>query len=191
MLKLVSLLVALSVLCVASARDDGLRKPPMGWMSWEKFGCQKDCVAHPDTCISAALFQQQAAKLVSLGFKDAGYDRLDVDDCYMDRRCANASEVGCARAGDLRADENRFPGGVPALSTKIHGMGLKFGVYNDVGPGTCAGNPGLNVSIDGASDAQLKRDTQLMANEWKVRGRPPLLLAVLPLLLLTPSPSSD
>ena len=59
-------------------------------------------------------------------------------------------------------------GGISALSAKIHGMGLKFGVYNDVGPGTCAGNPGLNVSIDGSSDAQLKRDVALMADKWKI-----------------------
>lgn len=59
-------------------------------------------------------------------------------------------------------------GGIPALSAKIHSLGLKFGVYNDVGRGTCAGNPGLNVSMDSSSDAQLRRDVDLMANKWKI-----------------------
>ena len=59
-------------------------------------------------------------------------------------------------------------GGIPALSAKIHSMGLKFGVYNDVGRGTCAGNPGLNVSMDSSSDAQLQRDVTLMAHKWQI-----------------------
>ena len=59
-------------------------------------------------------------------------------------------------------------GGIPALSAKIHSMGLKFGVYNDVGRGTCAGNPGLNVSMDSSSDAQLQRDVALMAHKWQI-----------------------
>lgn len=25
--------------------------PPMGWLSWEIFGCQTDCIKHPKTCI--------------------------------------------------------------------------------------------------------------------------------------------
>jgi len=161
----------------------------VGWMSWERFGCQKDCSAHPTTCISAALFEAQAKNLVSKGFLAAGYNRLNIDDCYMDSRDPDTN--------DLRADRRRFPGlslavvgcwllvvgcwgwqthtvchtltgGIPALSANIHGLGLKFGVYNDVGRGTCAGNPGLNVSMDSSSDAQLKRDVALMASRWKI-----------------------
>ena len=49
--------------CTARARDDGLRLPPMGWMSWERYGCQKDCAGHPDACINAALFEAQAQAL--------------------------------------------------------------------------------------------------------------------------------
>eukprot|EP00035_Acanthoeca_spectabilis_P040106 m.490154 g.490154 ORF g.490154 m.490154 type:complete len:131 (-) comp98628_c0_seq1:264-656(-) len=70
----------------------------------------------------------------------------------------------------LMADPGRFPGGIAALSEKIHKLGLKFGVYNDIGRTTCAGNPGLNVSDvdDVTADAQLKRDCDLMANVWKI-----------------------
>ena len=130
--------------------------------SWERYGCQKDCVAHPDSCISANLFETQAQLLVSKGFKDKGYNRIDIDDCFMDKRDPTTNA--------LRADETRFPGGIPALSKKIHGMGLLFGVYNDIGPGTCAGNPGLNVSAvpDERADAQLQRDVDLFANEWQI-----------------------
>lgn len=131
-------------------------------MSWERFGCQRDCDENPSDCISAALFEQQAAAIVSKGFLAAGYNRVDIDDCYQTSRDPATN--------DLRADPIRFPGGMAALSAKIHAMGLKFGVYNDIGSTTCAGDPGLNVSgsADAATDAQLKRDVELMANTWKI-----------------------
>lgn len=32
--------------------DNGLaRTPPMGWLSWERFGCEQDCDVDPDNCI--------------------------------------------------------------------------------------------------------------------------------------------
>ena len=148
--------------CTARARDDGLRLPPMGWMSWERYGCQKDCAGRPDACINAALFEAQAQALVDSGLRDAGYDRIDIDDCYM----APRDPV----TGNLRADPARFPGGIRALADKVHGMGLKLGVYNDIGPGTCAGDPGLNVSAvpDARADARLARDVRVMTEEWRI-----------------------
>lgn len=36
--------------------DNGLAKtPPMGWMSWERFMCNVDCVNYPDDCIRFVL----------------------------------------------------------------------------------------------------------------------------------------
>lgn len=32
--------------------NNGLaRTPPMGWLSWERFGCEQDCDVDPDNCI--------------------------------------------------------------------------------------------------------------------------------------------
>lgn len=45
-------------------------------------------------------------------------------------------------SGKLEADPKRFPGGISALVTKIHKLGLKFGITTDRGPSTCAGLPG-------------------------------------------------
>jgi len=134
----------------------------MGWMSWERFGCQKDCTDFPDECISAKLFEDMANQLTATGLKAAGYNRIDIDDCYLAKRDPVTN--------DLVADPDRFPGGITALSDKLHEQGFKFGVYNDIGRTTCAGNPGLNVSEadDPVADAQLKRDCEVMANEWKI-----------------------
>jgi len=37
---------------VAQSLDNGLaRTPPMGWLTWERFGCNTDCENDPDNCI--------------------------------------------------------------------------------------------------------------------------------------------
>lgn len=34
------------------AMDNGLmRTPPMGWLAWERFRCDTDCLNDPDNCI--------------------------------------------------------------------------------------------------------------------------------------------
>ena len=51
----------------------------MGWMSWEIFRCEVDCEAHPDTCISEALYKGQADALATGGFIKAGYTGIHMD----------------------------------------------------------------------------------------------------------------
>ena len=47
-----SLVVLLFVPALAWALDNGLaRTPPMGWLSWERFRCNIDCVNDPNNCI--------------------------------------------------------------------------------------------------------------------------------------------
>lgn len=46
--------VALLLIAVplASTLDNGLAlKPPMGWISWQRFRCVIDCEQYPDDCI--------------------------------------------------------------------------------------------------------------------------------------------
>ena len=40
------------------------------------------------------------------------------------------------------ADHIKFPHGMKYVSDYIHSKGLKFGMYSDSGPLTCAGYPG-------------------------------------------------
>ncbi len=97
--------------------------PPMGWNSWNKFGCN----------ISEATLRAQADALVSTGMRDAGYVYLVVDDCWHGARDAH---------GDIQPDPVRFPSGIKALADYVHGKGLKFGIYSDAGAGTCQDKPG-------------------------------------------------
>ena len=45
--------------------------PPMGWNSWNKFGCN----------VSEQLLMEAADAMVASGMKDAGYQYIVVDDC--------------------------------------------------------------------------------------------------------------
>ncbi|XP_046394903.1 alpha-N-acetylgalactosaminidase-like isoform X2 [Ischnura elegans] len=116
--------------------ENGLaRTPPMGWMSWERFRCNTDCMAYPDECISDKLFREIADAMSSDGYADVGYEYLIIDDCWLaHNRDAN---------GKLQPDASRFPNGMLDLSDYIHSKGLKFGLYEDYGNFTCAGYPGI------------------------------------------------
>lgn len=58
----------------------------------------------------------------------------NIDDCWS-QQSRNGS-------GYLVPDASKWPNGIPAVVDKIHGMGLKFGLYGDAGIETCAGHPG-------------------------------------------------
>ena len=48
--------VALCLIYNVSALENGLaRTPPMGWLAWERFRCNIDCVNDPENCIRLAL----------------------------------------------------------------------------------------------------------------------------------------
>ena len=47
--------------------------PPMGWNSWNKFGCN----------IDEQLIEQTADAMVSSGMRLAGYQYVNIDDCWM------------------------------------------------------------------------------------------------------------
>ena len=97
--------------------------PPMGWNSWNKFGCN----------VSADMIKGMADAMVKSGMKDAGYQYVVIDDCWQ---VARDSE------GNIVPDPQRFPDGIKPLADYVHSLGLKFGIYSDAGSKTCAGRPG-------------------------------------------------
>jgi alpha-galactosidase len=107
-----------------SQKFDGLAKtPPMGWNSWNKFGCD----------VSEKLIREAADAMVNSGMKDAGYTYVVIDDCWHGERDS---------LGFIHPDPKRFPSGMKALADYIHSKGLKFGIYSDAGWKTCGGKPG-------------------------------------------------
>ena len=45
------LYICVSIGCVYSLENGLARTPPMGWLSWERFRCNTDCVNDPHNCI--------------------------------------------------------------------------------------------------------------------------------------------
>ena len=97
--------------------------PPMGWNSWNHYGCN----------IDETLIRRTADAIVASGLRDAGYVHVNLDDCWHGERDAQ---------GMIQPDPQRFPSGMKALGDYLHERGLKFGIYSDAGEKTCAGRPG-------------------------------------------------
>jgi len=116
---------AVLVASEARALDNGLaRTPPMGWNSWNKFGCSG---------LNETVVKQMADAMVNSGLKGAGYQYVNLDDCWQSSRTS---------AGVIVADASKFPSGIQALADYVHAEGLKLGVYTDAGTATCQGRPG-------------------------------------------------
>jgi alpha-galactosidase len=115
--------------------------PPMGWSSWYHFGCG----------IDEALIKRTGQALVANGMAAAGYRFVNVDDCWM-RHKRDAD-------GNLIPSPTRFPTGIIGLSSFVHGLRLKLGIYLDTGIATCTGFPG--------SQGHFRQDARAIA-AWEV-----------------------
>lgn len=100
-----------------------VRKPPMGWNSWNTFASN----------INEQLIFDTADRMVADGYLDAGYEYLVIDDCWSLR------ERG--EDGRIIPDPEKFPHGMKAVADYVHSKGLKFGMYSCCGSLTCAGYP--------------------------------------------------
>jgi len=115
--------MALSNSALAQKFDGLALTPPMGWNSWNKFGCDVD----------ERMIREIAEAMVASGMRDAGYRYLVIDDCWEGKRDS---------LGFIHPDPQRFPSGMKALGDFIHSQGLKFGIHSCAGDKTCAGREG-------------------------------------------------
>jgi alpha-galactosidase len=98
--------------------------PPMGFNNWGRFMCD----------LNETLFTTTADTMVSSGLLAAGYNRLNLDDCWMQyKRAPN---------GSLQTNTTLFPRGLPWLAEYVKSRGFHFGIYQDSGNLTCGGYPG-------------------------------------------------
>ncbi|NED12525.1 alpha-galactosidase [Streptomyces sp. SID9124] len=102
--------------------------PPMGFNNWNSTHCRAE--------FNEAMVEGIADIFVEKGLKDAGYEYVNLDDCWaMPQRDAE---------GKLEADPVRFPHGIKAVADYVHSKGLKLGIYTSAGTKTCdsVGLPG-------------------------------------------------
>lgn len=115
--------------------------PPMGWNNWSYYMCD----------LNEKIVLDNARALVQTGLARKGYRTVTLDDCWMSRQRDTR--------GRLVADRTKFPHGMAHLGQQLHRMGLKFGIYTDVGTLTCEKFPG--------SLGHFQQDAEQFAR-WKV-----------------------
>ncbi|KAF1986732.1 glycoside hydrolase family 27 protein [Aulographum hederae CBS 113979] len=120
----VALLGAAPSAALVRPNDVG-RLPALGWNSWNAFNCD----------INEEKFLTAAQKMIDLGFKDAGYEYVNIDDCW------SIKDHRDEKTKRMIPDPERFPEGISGTANKIHDMGLKIGIYSSAGTKTCAGYP--------------------------------------------------
>jgi alpha-galactosidase len=140
--------------------------PPMGWSSWNAF--QMD--------IDEAKVTGIAQRLVDTGLASKGYRYVNIDDgWFMKRR---------ERDGRLIIRTTTFPsarvagGGDPSfkpLTDRIHRMGLKAGIYTDLGRNTCSqaySTDPLNLPVGDVAEREvgiyghIDQDLHLFFHDW-------------------------
>ncbi|MGA3286968.1 MAG: glycoside hydrolase family 27 protein [Bacteroidota bacterium] len=121
---IVAILMIFMICTLNAQKFNGLAlTPPMGWNSWNTFGCNVD----------EALIREIADAIVVSGMKGAGYTYVVIDDGWHGKRDS---------LGFIHPNPQRFPSGMKALSDYVHSKGLKFGIYSCAGEKTCNGYPG-------------------------------------------------
>ncbi|KAI0085182.1 glycoside hydrolase [Irpex rosettiformis] len=130
--------IAASAPTVGPSKQVG-KLPALGWNSWNAYGCN----------INETKVLNAAQQIVSLGLQKAGYQYVNIDDCWsvMTRDPTTKRIV---------PDPNKFPNGIDGVATHVHALGLKFGIYSDAGTATCAGFPGSlgNEVLDATTFAE-------------------------------------
>eukprot|EP00826_Nyctotherus_ovalis_P062907 TRINITY_DN9182_c0_g3_i1.p1 TRINITY_DN9182_c0_g3~~TRINITY_DN9182_c0_g3_i1.p1 ORF type:complete len:389 (+),score=79.14 TRINITY_DN9182_c0_g3_i1:95-1261(+) len=110
------------ILFVASvlALDNGLGlTPPLGFNTWNHFGCN----------INETIIYDTIDAIVNLGLRELGYIYVNIDDCWMEKSRGHNDE--------LVYDRKRFPNGIKVLADYAHQQGLKLGIYSSAGALTC------------------------------------------------------
>eukprot|EP01064_Diplonema_japonicum_P004283 TRINITY_DN1279_c0_g2_i1.p1 TRINITY_DN1279_c0_g2~~TRINITY_DN1279_c0_g2_i1.p1 ORF type:complete len:890 (+),score=242.98 TRINITY_DN1279_c0_g2_i1:48-2672(+) len=109
-----------------------IQSPPMGFNSWNFYHCNID-----EVTVKAVI-----DVMVSNGMQAAGYEYVNIDDCWQVARMPN---------GTIIPDPVRFPSGMKALADYAHSKGMKFGVYTAQTQYTCQNRPGAykHEMIDG------------------------------------------
>ena len=114
-------LIVIAPVAMAQKFSGLANTPQMGWNSWNKFGCN----------VSEQLIRETADAMVSSGMKDAGYQYVNIDDCWHGERDAQ---------GFIQANAERFPSGMKALADYVHARGLKLGKPAAAGQAAAAMN---------------------------------------------------
>ena len=103
--------------------------PPMGWNSWNAFASAVD-----ETKVMGS-----AQRIVDSGLSRKGYRYINLDDGWAARRRLSDGHlmIRADKFPSTATGNNDTPSFKP-FTDKLHSMGLKAGIYSDMGRNTCA-----------------------------------------------------
>lgn len=148
------------------ASGGGALTPPMGWNSWNAFQTEVD----EDKVMGAASI------LVDSGLAKLGYDYVNLDDGWWFKRRLSD--------GRMQIRTNIFPSAATGgpnetsfkpFTDKLHAMGLKAGIYTDIGRNACSQaydlhSPnlpqGTTAEREVGLDGHIKQDIDLYFKDW-------------------------
>ena len=104
------------------------RTPPMGWNSWNAFRTEVD----------EAKVLGAARAMVDSGLSRLGYTYVNIDDGWWLRRRQTDGRLeirtGIFPSAHVEGQDSSFR----AYTDTLHGMGLKAGIYTDIGRNACS-----------------------------------------------------
>ena len=84
--------------------------------------------------LNESVFVETAHAMVNNGLLAAGYNRINLDDCW--------SSMERAANGSMQWNTEKFPHGLPWLTNYLKNLGFEPGIYTDAGNLSCGGYPG-------------------------------------------------
>ena len=135
--------------------------PVMGWSSWSflREGA------------NASEVEAEASALVSTGLSGAGYRYVNVDDGWYE--CPGSQGPNVDAYGRWVVDTSKYPSiasenGIAAVAAYVHGLGLKFGIYET--PGISRQAVTENTPVLGTSYTAREIATNLRENNYNCGG---------------------
>lgn len=112
----------------SAAKELRVPPPPMGWSSWNSFSNR----------VNSQIVMEQAKALVSSGLAQRGYRYVNIDEgWWLGKRDREGNIVVSPDQWPAIAPEERA-GDMANIVRYIHGLGLKAGIYTDVGEDGCS-----------------------------------------------------
>ena len=140
--------------------------PPMGWNSWNAFHTQ----------IDEAKLVGSAQAIVDFGLRDLGYRYINIDDGWWQKRRQPDGRM-VVRTSIFPSAKGASPEDTSfrLLVDRLHAMGLKAGIYSDIGRNACSqGYPSPDSLLPTGTVAErevglyehLNQDMKLYFQEW-------------------------
>ena len=131
--------------------------PHMGWNSWYVW----------ENHITDSIMRASADAMVSTGLIDHGYSYINIDDCWAvksDSKDPALTGEPYDKDGYINSN-GRFPD-MASMTSYIHSLGLKAGIYTSPGPQTCAGFTGAWQHEEKAVEKFVRWGFDFLKYDW-------------------------